>query len=78
MHVHDGGQIEKLSGSGVNLILPFLLMGVLSLHSVIAGFALGIQHEIGHAYAIFFAVISHKVFPFFPFDISIYLSMIDF
>jgi len=43
-----------------NSPLPYLLMVVLSIHSVIAGFALGVQNNIDYVYAIFFAILSHK------------------
>jgi len=51
--------------------LPYLLMIVLSIHSVIAGFALGVQNNIDYVYAIFFAILSHKWVESFALGVSL-------
>jgi len=51
--------------------LPYLLMVVLSIHSVIAGFALGVQSNIDYVYAIFFAILSHKWVESFALGVSL-------
>jgi len=51
--------------------LPYLLMVVLSIHSVIAGFALGVQSSIDYVYAIFFAILSHKWVESFALGVSL-------
>jgi len=51
--------------------LPYLLMVVLSIHSVIAGFALGVQNSIDYVYAIFFAILSHKWVESFALGVSL-------
>jgi len=51
--------------------LPYLLMAVLSIHSVIAGFALGVQNNLDYVYAIFFAILSHKWVESFALGVSL-------
>jgi len=51
--------------------LPYLLMVVLSIHSVIAGFALGVQNNLDYVYAIFFAILSHKWVESFALGVSL-------
>jgi len=51
--------------------LPYLLMIVLSIHSVIAGFALGVQNSLDYVYAIFFAILSHKWVESFALGVSL-------
>lgn len=50
--------------------LPYLLLILLSIHSVIAGAALGIDNNITHILIIFIAIISHKSAESFALGIS--------
>jgi zinc transporter ZupT len=51
--------------------LPYLMMAVLSIHSIIAGFALGVQSHIDYVYAIFFAILAHKWVESFALGVSL-------
>jgi zinc transporter 1/2/3 len=60
-HAHSGhalpaDEIERLTGFGI----PHALLMALSIHSVIAGIALGGQAEFAGAFYIFLAIIAHK------------------
>ena len=60
-HAHSGhelpsDEVERLTGSGI----PHALLLALSIHSVIAGIALGGQGTFSGAFYIFLAIIAHK------------------
>lgn len=50
--------------------VPFLLMTLLSIHSLIAGAALGLGETLGHAIIIFIAIMAHKGAAAFALGIS--------
>jgi len=54
VQISDDKLIEK------NSIVPYILAIVLSIHSIIAGAALGINSTLGGAIVIFIAIIAHK------------------
>jgi len=65
------GHTHLVINSNSSSPLPYLLMIVLSIHSVIAGFALGVQNNIDYVYAIFFAILSHKWVESFALGVSL-------
>ncbi|OQR98477.1 Zinc (Zn2)-Iron (Fe2) Permease (ZIP) Family [Achlya hypogyna] len=62
VHAHVEGSIsEHIVFSGESAILPYLLAALFSLHSLIAGFTLGMNSELSRtAIATALAIISHK------------------
>ncbi|OQS07617.1 Zinc (Zn2)-Iron (Fe2) Permease (ZIP) Family [Thraustotheca clavata] len=62
VHAHVEGSIsEHVVFSGESAILPYLLAALFSLHSLIAGFTLGMNSELSRtAIAIALAIVSHK------------------
>lgn len=60
---HDQQSLsEHVVFTGENALLPYLLAALFSIHSLIAGFALGVSHSLNKtAIATTVAIFSHKV-----------------
>lgn len=76
-HAHSGDalpseEVERLSGSGI----PHALLVALSIHSVIAGVALGGQATFSGAFYIFVAIIAHKSSAAFALGVALRRSTI--
>jgi zinc transporter 1/2/3 len=76
-HAHSGhalpvDEIERLTGPGI----PHALLLALSIHSVIAGVALGGQAEFSGAFYIFLAIIAHKSSAAFALGIALRRSTV--
>jgi zinc transporter 1/2/3 len=63
--------------TGEKSILPYLLLLILSLHSIIAGAAMGLESSLQATVIIFIAIIAHKVFAAFALGISLKESNIE-
>jgi len=68
-HEHHAHFLEV--NGGTNPLMPYILIAVLSLHSVIAGIAVGIQEDLTSAVPIFVALISHKWIEAFALGVSL-------
>lgn len=67
-----GGEEEDVvATSEVRPAYPFLLILVLSVHSIIAGTALGLEAGLIASFALFIAVLSHKGFAAFALGVSL-------
>ena len=56
---------------------PFVLLLILSLHSIIAGAALGLEASIASSLVLFFAIVAHKGFASFALGISFHDAQFD-
>jgi len=56
---------------------PYLLTIVLSIHSLIAGAAMGLENALGALVALFIAVIAHKAFAAFALGVSFHDASFD-
>lgn len=74
-HSHDTALIE--SPVSKHTLYPFVLMFVLSIHSIIAGIALGIEDRSVEAAIILLAVLAHKGTASFALGVSLLRSKID-
>jgi zinc transporter 1/2/3 len=76
-HAHSGHalpaeEVERLAGSGI----PHALLLALSIHSIIAGVALGGQATLSGAFYIFLAIIAHKSSAAFALGIALRRSTV--
>lgn len=70
-HGHHDHHHHDLVLDDRQALLPYILIAVLSLHSIIAGVALGIQQDFNVALSIFVALISHKWIEAFALGVSL-------
>ena len=68
---HGEREYRILNPPRINLILPYILVIVLSIHSLMAGIALGFQKDIDVALTIFLAMIGHKWVEAFALGLSL-------
>jgi zinc transporter 1/2/3 len=77
VHAHSG---EPLSGPEIERLAsaryPYVLLFTLSVHSVLAGLALGVQDSLSGAFFIFVAIIAHKSTAAFSLGISLARSRV--
>jgi len=78
-HSHDHGTSALLDpvATGTSSLLPYVLMIVLSVHSIIAGLTIGVAQSIETMAPLFIAVISHKWTESFALGVSL-LQLSDF
>jgi len=62
---------ELAEASGNHTIYPFILTLVLSIHSIIAGAALGLERSLVSSFVIFIAIVSHKGCAAFALGVSL-------
>jgi len=74
---NSGGQHHVEATSGKRPVYPFLLLFVLSIHSIIAGTSLGLEATLISATAIFIAIIAHKGAAAFALGVSLKKSGIS-
>lgn len=59
-HHHAHHAIKEVTGTGVSVLLPYFLATILSIHSVVAGAALGIKEDYKGMLPLFIAMMGHK------------------
>lgn len=67
-----GGEDVGAMAAGKPSIYPYVLTLILSVHSLIAGTALGLEGETPDAVALLFAILAHKTFAGIALGISLY------
>ena len=72
---HEEHLASKARGS-TSAVYPYLLTLVLSVHSIIAGIALGVESQLATSAALFFAIIAHKGMAAFALGVSLYRGRI--